>query len=76
MYKIRHIKTSKVYEDVEWYMETCCEDCGQIIHNHFDCPICKKEWVGTSIYSEVYNSIEFNCEECDEDFIFLGCDYD
>ena len=27
--------------------EMCCEECGNVIHNHFDCPCCGKKGVGT-----------------------------
>ena len=25
------------------YSEVCCDYCNEIVHNHFDCPICGKK---------------------------------
>ena len=54
-----------------FYPEACCDDCGDIIHTHFDCPACKKEYASTSIYGEIHDEvdlylefIEFECQNC------------
>jgi hypothetical protein len=56
---------------LEIYAERCCDACGEVAHNHFDCPACKKEYAGTSIYSSVYE-MELGemlaCEECGAEF--------
>lgn len=30
------------------YPEICCEECNEVIHNHFDCPQCKTDYAGTN----------------------------
>ncbi len=55
---------------VEFYPEICCELCNEVIHNHFDCPVCKKEYAGTSIYTSMHDlSDDFSCEECGQKFV-------
>lgn len=54
---------------IEFYPEICCEDCNEIIHNHFDCPVCNKQDAGTSIYGEPWDETEFRCENCDAKFV-------
>lgn len=50
--------------------EMCCEACGETIHNHFNCPVCGRRGVGTSMYGSMYEevrewgSVAFNCEAC------------
>ena len=58
---------------VELQSETCCDECMDIIHNHFDCPICKDDYAGTTIYGvlEDYDDKEFSCEECDSEFTII-----
>jgi len=58
--------------ETEFYPEICCDVCNEIIHNHFDCPICKTHYAGTSIYLD-FNYLdknhEFYCEKCNSKFI-------
>ncbi len=35
------------------YCEECCEECGEIVHNHIDCPVCKKEDAATRQYFDL-----------------------
>lgn len=58
---------------VNFYSEICCEYCGETVHNHFDCPSCKKEYAGTSIYMDIDLDHEksFYCEECLSQFDFI-----
>ena len=63
--------------NVEFYSEICCEDCMEVIHNHFDCPICRRVEASTSIYESIRELIEystgtFNCEECGAKFKMIG----
>jgi len=32
------------------YSEICCEECGEIIHNHLDCPVCGVKWAASDNY--------------------------
>jgi C4-type Zn-finger protein len=54
------------------FPEECCEECGEIIHNHMDCPSCKNEYAGTDAYGDVlyYQEVGFvlKCEECGAKF--------
>ena len=58
----------------EFYSEICCDYCNEVIHNHFDCPVCKKEYAGTSMYHEIDPSWDeiFHCESCKAEFKLLG----
>ena len=54
-----------------FYPEVCCEFCGEVIHNHFTCPSCKKDYAGTNIYCAIYEEEWIAddpqllcCEEC------------
>lgn len=54
----------------ELYTEECCELCGEVIHHHFDCPVCNDGYEGTSLFSELeLDNHEFNCECCNSEFI-------
>ena len=46
------------------YPETCCDYCNEIIHNHMDCPICKRQ-TGTSTYCELEKENEIYSIECE-----------
>jgi len=56
------------------YPEICCEYCMEIIHNHFDCPICHAKYVPTDIYGDIQQDIRdkgeviITCEECGASF--------
>jgi hypothetical protein len=49
---------------LEFYGEICCDDCRDIIHNHIDCPICKKKYAGTEQYHHAEAEEDIICEEC------------
>jgi transcription elongation factor Elf1 len=63
-----------------FYPEICCDHCNQVIHNHFNCPICNRFYAGTSIYREVFGeTLNFHCESCGskfrvEDFHYEDCE--
>lgn len=69
----------RIYK-IEFESEVCCDECCEIVHNHFDGPICNKDFAGTSIYDAPSDYDEFECEECGakfkritrEDWRFLG----
>ena len=61
---------------IKFYSEICCEECNSIIHNHFDCPACKEEYAGTSMYIEPYDETEFYCENCRTEFFRENRDTD
>ena len=45
----------------------CCDDCGNVYHSFFDCPICGHEDAGTSMWHDAYEmdvDEEFECKEC------------
>lgn len=68
--------------NVEFYPEICCDLCGDIIHNHFDCPVCKKGYEPTNIYFNLYEWFEKGeekmivCEHCNTKFKVLDEDPD
>lgn len=62
---------SKIYI----YPEFCCEDskeCDDIVHNHIDCPMCKKMYVETNFYAKLELNDLFKCENCDTEFVYIG----
>lgn len=61
-----------IYE-LEFYPEECCELCMDVIHNHFECPICKDDYASTDIYGDLLDYVkkygdEVFCEECKSGF--------
>ena len=56
---------------IEFYPEICCDECNDVIHNHMDCPECKKEYAGTDVYIDLDARDEgetISCEECKAEF--------
>lgn len=59
------MKIGDKFKDVDIYSESCCDDCGNIVHNHMDCPVCKNEWSSTDCYDELDDYYkEITCENC------------
>ena len=64
--------------NIEFYPEEHCDECGEIIHNHFDCPVCGTRYASTSIYGYVCDDVKemqeegFTCEECDARFVLVN----
>ena len=52
----------------KFYPEICCKECNEVIHNHFDCPVCKEEMAGTDMYLSMDHFKEFSCQECHSKF--------
>lgn len=50
---------------VRYFSEDCCELCNEVIHNHWNCPFCKEDYAGTSIYRAIKVGDIIACEECD-----------
>lgn len=48
--------------EIEVYGEICCELCNDIIHNHIECPVCKKGYAETDQYGDLYDEKELTCE--------------
>lgn len=49
--------------------ELCCELCGEVIHNHIECPACGRRNAGTDCYQSIYDGVEnvgdvLQCAEC------------
>lgn len=54
------------------YTEICCDICNEVIHHHFDCPVCdsKDGYEDTDLYSELERCLhEFRCETCKTEFV-------
>jgi transcription elongation factor Elf1 len=57
---------------VKYFAEICCDECNDVIHNHFDCPQCGTEYAGTDIYGEIDYDYKFvTCQECHHEFQIL-----
>lgn len=54
----------------EVYPEIHCDDCDEITHNHFDCPICNEQYSDSNRYSDLTEDfiadgkITIQCENC------------
>jgi hypothetical protein len=62
---------------LEIYSEICCDYCNDVIHNHFDCPVCKEFNVGTSIYHSMYDmeiGEILECNDCHAQFKLIKKD--
>lgn len=62
---------------LEFYPETCCDECGRVVHNHFDCPVCGAKNAGTGVYDDYVSIValeegletfHFECEVCNTSF--------
>ena len=60
------------------YREMCCDTCNEVIHHHFNCPACGKEYAGTDAYGsdlcDKGGAITLRCEECGARFRTTGDD--
>jgi uncharacterized protein (DUF2225 family) len=50
--------------ELDVYGEVCCDDCGEIIHNHIDCPVCKNTYASTSSYCDLSEEKIIECDVC------------
>ncbi len=50
--------------EVTVYSEICCDLCGDVIHNHIDCPVCNAVYAATDKYCHLYEEKELTCEVC------------
>lgn len=68
-----NLNLAKVF-DIEIITEICCDLCGEIIHNHITCPICKNDYAPTTAYHSLSESgdTEVTCEECNSTFKLIG----
>jgi len=56
--------------------EICCDECLNVIHNHFDCPSCGNKYAGTTIYGSLEDHDDnFFCEECGAEFTIVDNDW-
>lgn len=54
---------------IEFYPETCCDECDEVIHNHMNCPACNTKNASTDAYGEIDKYTEHvECEECNARF--------
>lgn len=63
---------------LRYYVEICCDYCGEAIHTHFSCPICKNDQSSTDCYGDLIEEFKdgylgkensFRCEGCNTRFI-------
>jgi transcription elongation factor Elf1 len=57
---------------LEVYGEICCEVCNEIIHNHFNCPVCGKFYAPSANYEYLENEDILACELCGAKFKLIG----
>jgi hypothetical protein len=59
------------------YPEICCEECGEIEHNHFDCPACGLKYAPTDQFCALYEEpppVIVSCEKCGARFQLMSGD--
>lgn len=39
--------------ELEIQAETCCEECGEVVHNHIECPICNNKNASTDAFDNL-----------------------
>lgn len=62
--------------EVNLYQELCCDECNDVIHNHFDCPACGKFFASTSAYGQIDDDDkEISCEDCGAEFKIIKYGY-
>ncbi|TRZ81768.1 hypothetical protein D4R86_02195 [bacterium] len=50
--------------------EVHCDLCNEIIHNHFDCPVCEQKWAsGNFIDLNEKKPCILKCHSCGAEFI-------
>lgn len=66
-----HLRYMKVGDEVQLqvYGEICCDDCGEVVHNHIDCPVCRTAYAATDRYHNLYEDMDLTCEECGTVFV-------
>lgn len=55
--------------------ETCCDECGQIVANYFDCPVCGRTYSPSEQHGEIEpeNGVsEITCGNCGTQFTTDG----
>ena len=57
------------------YGEICCELCNEIIHNHIDCPVCKRKDVETDRYCDLSEVDDLTCNNCKTTFLKVSEDW-
>lgn len=61
---------SNIQYEVDLIGEVWDDDSGEIIHNHFDCPICLKKYARTDSYYELgSDDLYVTCNECSAEFM-------
>lgn len=57
---------------VDYESEICCDECGDVAHNHFSCPVCGMADAPTDVYCGFweYGSDTFRCENCGQQYKF------
>jgi len=80
---MNEIQVGQVFKAVEFQPETYC-DGQDVVHNHFECPVCGDKDAGTNIYMSIDDWINcngdrsFKCERCNSTFelLVLSDDWD
>lgn len=57
--------------------EIHCEECNEIVHNHFDCPVCEQKWTsGNFIDLNEEKPCILHCDNCKAKFETKDLPYD
>lgn len=67
------LTVSKVYT-LDLHAEIHCDMCGDVEHNHIDCPLCLEKNAPTNAYCDLFGEESFilKCEECESQFKLVG----
>ena len=48
------LKTFKPYSGhISIFIERCCDECNEIMHNHLDCPVCGQKYADSENYGDI-----------------------
>lgn len=63
---------------LEIYPEDHCEVCGEIVHNHLDCPVCNTKFAPSKQYCDLNENTPraIDCAGCNTQFQTSGGAYD
>ena len=46
---------------LEVYGEVCCDECGDIIHNHLNCPVCEDKYADSDQFTDMSDETQIQC---------------
>ncbi len=62
---------------LNFHPEICCDECCEVVHNHFDCPACGKLFAETDMWDALHELLKeagdgFKCGNCNARFVLVS----